>query len=57
MLRNEVIEYIKNNGIKKSFIASQIGMNNSNFSLWLHGRLCINSEKEEKLREIIKKNN
>jgi len=54
-LQKQVLEYIKVNGLKKGFIASQLGISQPEFSLWLHGRTYLNRDIEVKLIQLINK--
>ena len=56
MLKESVIDFINKKGVKKSFVAEQIGLTPSQFSLWLHGRFTLNQSVEEKLGNYIKDN-
>jgi hypothetical protein len=55
-LKESVIDFINKKGVKKSFVAEQIGLTPSQFSLWLHGRFTLNQSVEEKLENYIKDN-
>ncbi|MEA4987902.1 MAG: hypothetical protein VB095_07565 [Anaerovorax sp.] len=52
-LQKKVLDYIKSNGIKKGYIAEQIGISQTEFSLWLHGKTYINYDIEQKLISLI----
>ncbi|MDF1496322.1 hypothetical protein [Caproiciproducens sp. CPB-2] len=52
-LQMQVEQFVKNNGIKKSYVASKCGLTPSDFSLWLHNKLYINPEIEIKISEFI----
>jgi hypothetical protein len=56
LLKESVIDFINKKGVKKSFVAEQIGLTPSQFSLWLHGRFTLNQSVEEKLENYIKDN-
>ncbi len=56
MLKESVIDFINKKGVKKSFIADQIGLTPSQFSLWLHGRFSLNQSVKNKLEKYIKEN-
>ena len=49
ILRRAIYEYVKNTGIKKSFIAASIDETPNNFSRWLIGKRNYNQEREKKL--------
>ena len=56
LLKESVIDFINKKGVKKSFIAQQIGLTPSQFSLWLHGRYSLNQNMESKLKKYIEEN-
>ena len=56
MLKESVIDFIKEKGVKKSYIADKIGISPSQFSLWLHGRTSLGQTTENKLRHFIDEN-
>jgi len=52
-LQQELNEYIKKNGLKKSFVADELGMNGSKLSNFLHGKLLVTDEVETKVRRYL----
>ena len=49
ILREAINEYVKNTGIKKSFIANSIGETPNNFSRWLTGKRNYSKERENQI--------
>lgn len=43
-LREEMIDFLKENGIKKGIVAEQTGLSPSNLSSWFSGRLILNAK-------------
>ena len=52
-LQQELNDYIKKNGLKKSFVADELGMNGSKLSIFLHGKLLVTDEVETKVRRSL----
>ena len=52
-LQQELNDYIKKNGLKKSFVADELGMNSSKLSNFLHGKLLVTDEVETKVRRYL----
>lgn len=52
-LQQELNEYIKKNGLKKSFVADELGMNGSKLSNFLHGKLLVTDEVKTKVRRYL----
>ena len=52
-LQQELNDYIKKNGLKKSFVADELGMNGSKLSNLLHGKLLVTDEVETKVRRYL----
>ena len=52
-LQQELNDYIKKNGLKKSFVADELGMNGSKLSNFLHGQLLVTDEVETKVRRYL----
>ncbi len=52
-LQQELNDYIKKNGLKKSFVADELGMNGSKLSNFLHGKLLVTDEVENKVRRYL----
>lgn len=52
-LQQELNEYIKKNGLKKSFVADELGMKGSKLSNFLHGKLLMTDEVESKVRTYL----
>lgn len=52
-LQQELNDYIKKNGLKKSFVADELGMNGSKLSNFLHGKLLMTDEVETKVRRYL----
>lgn len=52
-LQQELNDYIKKNGLKKSFVADELGMNGSKLSNFLHGKLLMTDEVENKIRNYL----
>ena len=48
-LQQELNDYIKKNGLKKSFVADELGMNGSKLSNFLHGKLLVTDEVKTKV--------
>lgn len=56
-LKARLLEHIKKNGLKKSFVAEQIGISNSKLSNYLHGKLILIDDTENKVRDYLEKQN
>ena len=52
-LQQELNDYIKKNGLKKSFVADELGMNGSKLSNFLHEKLLVTDEVETKVRRYL----
>lgn len=52
-LQQELNDYIQKNGLKKSFVADELGMNGSKLSNFLHGKLLVTDEVEAKVRKYL----
>ena len=52
-LQQELNDYIKKNGLKKSFVADELGMNGSKLSNFLHGKLLVTDEVKTKVRRYL----
>lgn len=52
-LQQELNDYIKKNGLKKSFVADEIDMSGSKLSNFLHGKLFMTDEVENKIRNYL----
>ena len=52
-LQQELNEYIKKNGLKKSFVADELGMNGSKLSNFLHGKLLVTDEVKTKVKRYL----
>lgn len=53
-MREELKDYLKNNGIKQKFIAEQLNVSTSLISRYLQGTRTLSAEKEFLLKQIIK---
>ena len=56
-VRERLQEHIKKNGLKKSFIAEQIGISPSKLSCYLHGKLIIVDDTESKIKLYLERQN
>lgn len=56
-LKARLLEHIKKNGLKKSFVAEQIGISNSKLSNYLHGKLILIDDTESKIRDYLERQN
>lgn len=54
-LRKLVLEHIRDNGLKKGFVAAKVGLSQTEFSLWLNGKTFINTEVEQNLIKFVNK--
>lgn len=52
-IQQELNDYIKKNGLKKSFVADEIDMSGSKLSNFLHGKLLMTDEVENKIRNYL----
>lgn len=52
-LQQELNDYIKKNGLKKSFVADEIGMSGSKLSNFLHGKLIVTDEVESRIKNYL----
>lgn len=52
-LQQELNDYIKKNGLKKSFVADEIDMSGSKLSNFLHVKLLMTDEVENKIRNYL----
>ena len=52
-LRKELIEHIKEKGLKKSFVASKIGITPSMLSNYLHEKLFVTEQLENAIRNYL----
>lgn len=52
-IREKLQEHIKNNGLKKSFVAESIGISPSKLSCYLHGRLTSVDDTENKIKDYL----
>lgn len=56
-LREKLSEHIKKNGLKKTFVAEKIGISPSKLSHYLHGKLILIDDTENKVRDYLEKQN
>ena len=52
-LQQELNDYIQRNGLKKSFVADELGMNGSKLSNFLQGKLLVTDEVETRVRRYL----
>lgn len=52
-LRVKLINYIKENGIKKQFVAEKIGIPPSKLSYFLHGKLFVTDDFAKKIEKFL----
>lgn len=52
-LQSKVIEYLEENGIKKSYLASQLGIYNSRLSDWLCGKSQLTKKQLKQVEKFI----
>lgn len=53
ILREQINIYVKNTGVKKSFIAKSIGESPNNFSRWLIGARNYSQKRENQIIEFL----
>lgn len=56
-LKQELLEHIKKSGLKKSFVAEQIGISPSKMSNYLHGKLILVEDIENKIKDYLERQN
>ena len=56
-LKAKLLEHIKKNGLKKSFVAEQIGISNSKLSNYLHGKVILVDDTESKIEKYLEQHN
>lgn len=56
-LRQELSEHIKKSGLKKTYVADKIGISPSKLSNYLHGKLIVTNEFEQKIRNYLGRQN
>lgn len=54
-LKQELLEHIKKNGLKKSYVAEKIGVSPSKLSNYLHGKLILTDEFEQDIRDYLER--
>lgn len=55
--KEKLQEHIKKNGLKKSFVAEQIGISSSKLSNYLHGKLILVDDTESKIEKYLEQHN
>ncbi|MCI5586412.1 MAG: helix-turn-helix domain-containing protein [Lachnospiraceae bacterium] len=56
-IKEKLQEHIKKNGLKKSFVAEQIGISSSKLSNYLHGKLILVDDTESKIEKYLEQHN
>lgn len=56
-VREQLLEHIKKNGLKKTFVAEQIGTSPSKLSQYLHGKIILVEDMEVKIKEYLERQN
>ena len=54
-IREKVIWYIKERGMKQSWFYNQLPIKKSHFSMWINGQRNLSKEIEEQVNEILSK--
>ena len=54
-LQERIKKYAKENGVKLSYIAEQVGLHQSQLSAWLHGKKDIDKFRVHKLECFLEK--
>jgi predicted transcriptional regulator len=52
-LKEQLLEHIKKNGLKKSYVADKIGITPSTMSNYLHGNLIITDTLEQRIKDYL----
>lgn len=52
-LRTELLRYIKESGLKKSYVADKIGISPSKLSNYLHGKIVVTEQFEKSIRNYL----